>query len=67
MVKLISTLSLAVLLSVGYVSATSRYSDVNTEQVAQEKKEKKKKKCCKKDESGCKKGSSEEKSTEEKK
>lgn len=69
MVKLISSLSLAVLLSIGYVSATSFYSEVNTELVAKEKKEKKekKKKCCKKKENCCKKGESKEKSTEEEK
>ncbi len=69
MIKLISSITLAVLLTIGSVSATSFYFDVNTELVTKEKKEKKekKKKCCKKKESCCKKGGDEEKTTEEEK
>ncbi len=69
MIKLISSITLAVLLTIGSASATSFYSDMNTELVAKEKKEKKekKKKCCKKKESCCKKGGAEEKSAEDEK
>lgn len=54
MIKLISSISLALVLSLGYVQAVSVQADVTTETVSKEKKKKeKKKKCCKKDEGAC--------------